>query len=100
MLRSSAEATRSCLRGVDCERQIGVTWKLGAARGIHSTGVWTEASRNWLAFGLLLAAWNAVDSDPAALARRRPEPLRGYSYVSVRAATHYAKELSTVPTQI
>jgi hypothetical protein len=45
-----------------------------------------EASLNWLALGLLLAAWNASDSDGAAEARRRPEALRGYSYVSVRAA--------------
>jgi hypothetical protein len=44
-----------------------------------------EASLNWLALGLLLAAWNACDND-AARARPRPESLRGYSYVSVRAA--------------
>jgi len=34
----------------------------------------------------LLAAWNASDNDAAAQARRRPESLRGYSFVSVRAA--------------
>jgi hypothetical protein len=45
-----------------------------------------EASLNWLALGLLLAAWNASDNDAAADARRRPEALRGYSHVSVRAA--------------
>ena len=45
-----------------------------------------EASLNWLALGLLLAAWNASDDDTAAQARPRPEALRGYSYVSVRAA--------------
>ena len=52
-----------------------------------------EATLNWLALGLLLAAWNASDRDapasvrprPEAL-RARPEALRGYSYVSVRAA--------------
>jgi hypothetical protein len=44
-----------------------------------------EASLNWLALGLLLAAWNASDND-ASEARRRPEALRGYSHVSVRAA--------------
>ena len=43
-----------------------------------------EASLNWLALGLLLAAWNASDND-AADARRRPQALRGYHYVSVRA---------------
>jgi hypothetical protein len=44
-----------------------------------------EASLNWLALGLLLAAWNASDNDPTAQTKRRPESLRGYSYVSVRA---------------
>jgi hypothetical protein len=65
-----------------------------------------EASLNWLALGLLLAAWNASDNDAhneahndthneahndqrkasGATERRRPEALRGYTYVSVRAA--------------
>lgn len=45
-----------------------------------------EASLNWLALGLLLAAWNATDNDAATKARSRPEALRGYPYVSVRAA--------------
>jgi hypothetical protein len=45
-----------------------------------------EASLNWLALGLLLAAWNASDNDTPAQLRRRPEALRGYSSVSVRAA--------------
>lgn len=49
-----------------------------------------EASLNWLALGLLLAAWNASDNDAAAKARPRPEALRGYSYVSVRAAQRVA----------
>jgi hypothetical protein len=56
-----------------------------------------EASFNWLALGLLLAAWNASDRDaPASLrprpeaARARPEALRGYAYVSVRAAQRMA----------
>jgi hypothetical protein len=50
---------------------------------------WTshrEATMNWLALGLLLAAWNSADSKPAPDLRRRPEALRGYTYVSVRAA--------------
>jgi hypothetical protein len=49
-----------------------------------------EATLNWLALGLLLAAWNASDNDApdkdTAATARRPEVLRGYSYVSVRAA--------------
>jgi hypothetical protein len=51
-----------------------------------------EASLNWLALGLLLAAWNASEDDPAK-APRRPESLRGYSSVSVRAATLHATEV-------
>ena len=50
-------------------------------------GCWSsrrEASLNWLALGLLLAAWNACDNDAAANARR-PDSLRGYAFVSVRA---------------
>jgi hypothetical protein len=49
-----------------------------------------EASLNWLALGLLLAAWNASDNDAAANAPRRPDALRGYSHVSVRAAQRVA----------
>jgi hypothetical protein len=64
-----------------------------------------EAALNWLALGLLLAAWNA--SDDAGAARDalggsrevaggsrseppRPVALRGYALVSVRAATRTA----------
>jgi hypothetical protein len=46
-----------------------------------------EATLNWLALGLLLAAWNACDNDDPANVRPRPEGLRGYSHVSVRAAS-------------
>jgi hypothetical protein len=54
-----------------------------------------EASLNWLALGLLLAAWNASD-DAGVNARapeartpetRKPASLRGYEFVSVRAAS-------------
>src|SRR5277367_5478112 len=44
-----------------------------------------EAALNWLALGLLLAAWNASDNDAGSIARPRPEVLRHYDYVSVRA---------------
>jgi hypothetical protein len=53
-----------------------------------------EASLNWLALGLLLAAWNATSEEVRA-APRRPEALRGYSYVSVRAAQRSAATSST-----
>jgi hypothetical protein len=55
---------------------------------------WTsrrEASLNWLALGLLLAAWNASgNNDAEASSRPRPEALHGYPYVSVRAAQRVA----------
>ena len=49
-----------------------------------------EAALNWLALGLLLAAWNASDNDAGAATRRRPDALRGYEYVSVRAMQRMA----------
>jgi hypothetical protein len=53
-----------------------------------------EASLNWLALGLLLAAWNASDNNAAptapTIAHSRPEALRGYAKVSVRAANRVA----------
>ncbi|HTC39289.1 MAG TPA: hypothetical protein VK693_10075 [Steroidobacteraceae bacterium] len=63
-----------------------------AAPGRSTASFWSarrEASLNWLALGLLLAAWNASDNE-AANVRPRPEALRGYSYVSVRAAHRVA----------
>jgi hypothetical protein len=64
---------------------------------VNGRGTWwsqhREASLNWLALGLLLAAWNASDNDRAQ-SRRRPEALRGYSSVSVRAATLHCADLS------
>jgi hypothetical protein len=52
------------------------------------SALWTqrrEASLNWLALGLLLAAWNAVDD--ADSPPRRPDSLRAYSQVTVRTIT-------------
>jgi hypothetical protein len=60
-----------------------------AVFGPARNGFWTlhrEVSLNWLALGLLLAAWNTADNKPVPDLRRRPEALRGYTYVSVRAA--------------
>jgi hypothetical protein len=45
-----------------------------------------EATLNWLALGMLLAAWNATEEDTLQFPQR-PETLRGHAYVSVRAAT-------------
>jgi hypothetical protein len=58
-----------------------------------------EASLNWLALGLLLAAWNSVDGDSPTQMRRRPPALRGYSYVSVRATMLHAAKIDSVSTQ-
>jgi hypothetical protein len=51
-----------------------------------------EATLNWLALGLLLAAWNATDNDGGSVAQLapRPEALRAYPYISVRAANRAA----------
>jgi len=81
---SPAEIANGSLRRSDGGRRCGSAWQG------DSTWQWwaqhREASLNWLALGLLLAAWNASDNDTAAQLRRRPEALRGYSSVSVRAA--------------
>jgi hypothetical protein len=53
-----------------------------------------EASLNWLALGLLLAAWNGSNDDPARL-RSRPQALRRYSSVSVRAAALHCADLGS-----
>jgi hypothetical protein len=58
-----------------------------------------EASLNWLALGLLLAAWNGSDDDPVRL-QGRPEALRRYSSVSVRAATLHSAGLGSRRTEI
>lgn len=50
-----------------------------------------EVTLNWLAFGLLLAAWNvSEDAGAAPEVPRRPAALRAYPKVSVRAATRTA----------
>jgi hypothetical protein len=77
-------------------RTLGSAWQAG------TQGSWwsqhREASLNWLALGMLLAAWNASDGDPATETRRRPDGLRGYSSVSVRAATIHCAELRASST--
>jgi hypothetical protein len=49
-----------------------------------------EASLNWLALGMLLAAWNASDNEAAETAHR-PDELRHHAFVSVRAAQRLAQ---------
>lgn len=71
--------------GTTCASRVKSVWRS------DSNGVWwlqhREASLNWLALGLLLAAWNASDNDRETQPLRRPEALRRYSSVSVRATT-------------
>lgn len=52
--------------------------------------LWSERARNWLALGLLLTAWNAVDDGESRSAR--PGALRGYDIVSVRAVARSAAD--------
>ncbi len=86
-------ATLPKLRG--SERPVRCAWRA------EFTGTWWsqhgEASLNWLALGLLLAAWNATDNDSAAQTRRRPQALRAYPSVSVRAATLHSANLRNTP---
>jgi len=90
MLRSSREIACGSVR------TLGSAWQAGL------TGAWwsqhREASLNWLALGLLLAAWNASDNEMPMGARGRPESLRAYARVSVRAAAHHFVERPAAPT--
>ena len=82
----------------DSTRTVSFAWRAGRKETWWSQH--REASLNWLAFGVLLAAWNAADNGTATSgsALRRPQALRGYSSVSVRAATLHAEELRNGPT--
>jgi hypothetical protein len=79
----------------------GYVYRAGSAGRCGSSDTWwaqhREASLNWLALGVLLAAWNASSND-AGQAWRRPPALRGYSTVSVRAATLHSVRRCTAPT--
>jgi hypothetical protein len=56
----------------------------GARSRSHSWASHRENALNWLALGLLLAAWNSADDSPVNK-EPRPAALRGYDTVSVRA---------------
>lgn len=104
MSTSRVEITRGSIARSDVARRTGSgctngsTWQGGPTWQVGPTGTWREASLNWLALGLLLAAWNASDNDTATQVRRRPEALRGYSSVSVRAAHRTLSTNLTLPT--
>jgi hypothetical protein len=67
-------------------------------REISMSYSYREAALNWLALGLLLAAWNGSDDagasrDVLSVTRdvpERPAALRAYPQVSVRGATRAA----------
>ncbi len=84
------------IRDINCGpgRIRGSAWRSG---GETWWSQHREATLNWLALGLLLAAWNASD-DPGQR-RLRPEALRRYAAVSVRAAAHHCAELSAPSTR-
>ena len=77
-------------------RMLKSPWQSGAKQTWWSQH--REASLNWLALGVLLAAWNASENETATQPLRRPEALRGYPSVSVRAATLHSMELRTRST--
>jgi hypothetical protein len=82
----------------DSPRTVIFAWRAGRKDTWWSQH--RETSLNWLAFGVLLAAWNTADDGTAASgsATRRPQALRGYSSVSVRAATLHSAELRNLRT--
>jgi hypothetical protein len=81
-------ALRSRLASCEGNQERTMTRTCGGTAGGSKETWWSqhrEASLNWLALGLLLAAWNAADNGATTQVKRRPESLRGYAYVSVRA---------------
>jgi hypothetical protein len=64
------------------------------ARNWSAIPAWRVATRertmSWLAFGLLLAAWNFSDNDAVTPGAARPPRLENHAFVTVRAARDYA----------
>ncbi len=81
----TAVSTRGDLRRSNAAYRVGLQWKRVLAWQSLPAGNHREAALNWLALGLLLAAWNVSNDDPAGRAQPRPVSLRGYTFVSVRA---------------
>ena len=65
-----------------------------SARNAAAVSGWNcerrEKSLNWLAFGLLLAAWNFSDNDAVISRAGRPAELANHALVTVRAARGHA----------
>jgi len=90
MVTIPAATIRGDLRRSDARPSVGFQWKDGVARQTGGAGTRREAALNWLALGLLLAAWNVSNDDPTSGARPRPASLRGHPFVSVRTASLHA----------
>lgn len=45
-----------------------------------------ESARNWLALGLLLAAWNFCDNDAVGTVTDKPPSLQKHAVITVRSA--------------
>jgi hypothetical protein len=97
MATMSAASQRGVLRRSGLGSCVDSRWKSHSAWQTSSTGSWREASLNWLALGLLLYAWNVSNDDSASQVQPRPPSLRGYPYVSVRAASLHATQLGAAP---
>jgi hypothetical protein len=88
-------STSPCGTAVGTFRATRSVWQRGGEGNWWSER--REATLNWLALGILLAAWNA-SYDDASEAGRRPEALRRYTCVTVRAATTCAAERRATAT--
>lgn len=60
---------------------------------LNSTCAWLElrndSARNWLALGLLLAAWNFSDNDAVRTQASKPQQLQHHAIVTVRTAREH-----------
>lgn len=92
-----AATKRGALSASSFGPSFGSRWKRSPSWGYGSTGASREAALNWLAFGLLLAAWNVSNDDPSNSVQSRPDSLRGYPFVSARAASLHAPQLGAAP---
>jgi hypothetical protein len=97
MTTVSAATMRGAPHGSSIGSCLGSRWK--SAPGWHPgfIGSRRELCLNWLALGLLLAAWNVSNDDSASRVQPRPASLRGYTFVSVRAASLHAAQLGAAP---
>jgi len=83
MSTSPAEMACGSLCGLGSAGRAGSQWERGSTW--QFLGAAPQASLNWLALDSC-GGVECVDNDTPGSCRRRPEALRGYSSVSVRAA--------------